>query len=47
MIYDHGRLSECVRKPRRLGKDYELLTSSSEAMIRIAMIHVMLRRLRV
>jgi putative transposase len=30
---------------RRLSKDYEYLTHTSEAMIRVAMIHVMVRRL--
>jgi putative transposase len=30
---------------RRLSKDYEVLTETSEAMMRMAMIHVMLRRL--
>jgi putative transposase len=32
-------------KCRRLSKDYEYLVSSSEAMIRLAMIHLMVRRL--
>lgn len=32
-------------KYRRLSKDYEYLTDSSEAMIRWAMIHIMVRRL--
>jgi putative transposase len=30
---------------RRLSKDYEVLPSTSEAMVRIAMIHIMVRRL--
>jgi putative transposase len=30
---------------RRLAKDYEFLTRTSEAMIRVAMIHLMVRRL--
>ena len=30
---------------RRLSKDYEKLTETSEAMIQLAMIHIMLRRL--
>jgi putative transposase len=33
-------------KYRRLVRDYEFLTESSEAMIRLAMCHVMLRRLK-
>jgi len=31
---------------RRLGKDYEYLPASSEAMIYVAMIHLMARRLK-
>ena len=30
---------------RRLGKDHEVLPETSEAMIRVAMIHLMVRRL--
>jgi putative transposase len=30
---------------RRLSKDYEKLAETSEAMIRMAMIHIMVRRL--
>jgi putative transposase len=30
---------------RRLAKDYEYLTQTSEAMLRVAMIHLMVRRL--
>jgi putative transposase len=30
---------------RRLSKDYKYLTQTSETMIRVAMIHVMVRRL--
>ena len=30
---------------RRLSKDYEFLTQTSETMIRVAMIHLMIRRL--
>jgi putative transposase len=33
-------------RSRRLSKDYEFLTESSEAMLQMSMIHLMLRRLR-
>lgn len=33
-------------RSRRLARDYERLTASSEAMVQIAMIHLMLKRLR-
>jgi len=33
-------------KYRRLVKDYEFLTESSEAMIRLAMCHILVRRLK-
>jgi putative transposase len=32
-------------KYRRLSKDYEYLTDTSEAMIYVAMIHIMVRRI--
>ena len=35
-----------LNRSRRLSKDYERTTASSEAFIKIAMIHVMIRRLR-
>ena len=35
-----------LNRSRRLSKDYERDTDSSEAMIRVSMIHLMLRRLR-
>jgi putative transposase len=34
-----------LRRYRRLSKDYEYLTQTSEVMIRVAMIHLMIRRL--
>jgi putative transposase len=33
-------------RSRRLSKDYEFLTASSEAMLQVSMIHLMLRRLQ-
>jgi len=35
-----------LMRSRRLSRDYERLTESSEAMVRLAMIHLMLRRLK-
>jgi putative transposase len=34
-----------LNRYRRLSKDYEFLTPTSETMIRVAMIHLMIRRL--
>jgi putative transposase len=34
-----------LNRYRRLSKDYEFLTQTSETMIRVAMIHLMIRRL--
>jgi putative transposase len=34
-----------LNRYRRLSKDYEFLTQTSETMIRVAMIHLMVRRL--
>jgi transposase len=35
-----------LNRSRRLSKDYERTTASSEAFIKVAMIHLMVRRLR-
>jgi transposase len=35
-----------LNRSRRLSKDYEPTTESSEAFVKVAMIHLMLRRLR-
>ena len=35
-----------LNRSRRLSKDYERTTASSEAFIKVAMIHLMIRRLR-
>ena len=35
-----------LNRPRRLSKDYERTTESSEAFVKVAMIHLMVRRLR-
>jgi putative transposase len=35
-----------LNRSRRLSKDYERTTESSEAFIKVAMIHLMVRRLR-
>jgi putative transposase len=39
------RTFEWFNRYRRLAKEYEYLTQTSEAMIRVAMIHLMARRL--
>jgi putative transposase len=36
-----------LNRSRRLSKDYERTTASSEAFVKVAMIHLMIRRLRV
>ena len=35
-----------LMRNRRLARDYERLTGSSEAMVQVAMIHLMLKRFR-
>jgi transposase len=41
----HERTFGWFGKYRRLSKDYEYLTASSEAVIDVAMIHLMVRRI--
>ena len=40
------RTSGWLNRSRRLSKDYERTTASSEAFVKVAMIHLMIRRLR-
>src|SRR5205085_10050712 len=40
------RTFACLNRARRLSKDYERQPASSEAMMQVSMVHLMLRRLR-